>query len=77
MNSREVVNKLFEDSGIPMVQYADMLGISRATLWDRLRSKKLKEMTAGMLSDMVGVLGYRVVIVKNGSRIQGEAYVLD
>ena len=78
MNSREIVNEIFKEADISIVEYAKMLGISRAALWDRMKSKKIQDMTVGMMSEMVGALGYRVVVIKNGGRVHAEkAYVVD
>lgn len=77
MNGREIVNWLYKKSGISMVEYGDRLGVSKGVIWDRLNSKRTKDMTVTVLGEMVGAFGYRIVIVQDGARIYGDHYVVE
>lgn len=77
MTSREIVNKLFEKSGLSNKEYAEMMGVSKQTLWDRLHSKKLTDMTVQMFAEMIGVFGYKVMAVKKTEKPKDDYYEID
>lgn len=74
MTSREIVYDLFRKSGLSNSQYARMLGLSRAALWDRINTMKAKDMTVSVFSEMVNALGYYVVIMQNPP---DDVYIVD
>lgn len=74
MTAREIVNCLFKKSGISQSLYAKRLGVTRATLWDRLNTSKTNDMTASLLSKMVSVLGYKVTVVPEDAETPSDGY---
>ena len=74
MTAREIVNRLFKKSGIPQAAYAKRLGITRATLWDRLNTNKTTDMTVSLLSKMVFALGYKVTVVPEDAETPSDGY---
>lgn len=74
MTSREIVYDLFRKSGLTNSQYARMLGLSRAALWDRINTIKAKDMTVSVFSEMVNALGYYVVVMQNPP---DDVYIVD
>lgn len=74
MRSREIANILFSKSGLSNSQYAKLLGISRAALWDRINTMKAKDMTVSVFSEMVNALGYYVVVTQNPAK---DVYIVD
>lgn len=71
MNGREIIKAIMEQQGISNIEYAKELGITRAAIWDRLDTKKSrKDIPVSMLSTMVGILGYKVVVVPIESKVK-------
>lgn len=78
MTTRETVKQLMSNKNITNAQMSSILGVSQATLWDRLNSSKNKSMSIRTLSQMLKILDYEVVIVprNKANRIEG-AYTLE
>ena len=74
MTSREIVYDLFRKSEFSNSEYARMLGLSRAALWDRINTMKAKDMTVSVFSEMVNALGYYVVVMQNPP---DDVYIVD
>ena len=71
MNGREIIKAIMEQRDISNIEYAKELGITRAAIWDRLDTKKSrKDIPVSMLSTMVGILGYKVVVVPIESKVK-------
>lgn len=77
MRSREIVSELYRRAGITNEAYAEKLGISRSALWDRLNTTKAKDMSVSTMSEMVAVFGYRVVVVRDNSKLPVGCFVVD
>ena len=79
MNAKEIVIKLMEEQNKTNAQMADAIGISQATMWDRLKSPKTNNLTVKKLNEMLRVLGYEVVIMPRAKagRIDGAYVVTD
>ncbi len=77
MNAKEIVIKLMEKQNKTNAQMADAIGISKATMWDRLNSPKTNNLTVKKLNEMLRVLGYELVIMPRAKagRID-DAYVV-
>jgi hypothetical protein len=56
---------------------ADRLNITQAALWDRLNTKKAKDIPVSMLSEMLRALDYKVVIVPRSSRVPSDGYEVE
>lgn len=77
MTSREIVNELFERSNLTNKEYAEIMRVSKQTIWDRLHSKKLADMTVQMFSDMISVFGYKVIAVKESRKTKADEFEID
>lgn len=77
LRSREIVYELYRRAGITNEAYAEKLGISRSALWDRLNTTKAKDMSVSTMSEMIAVLGYRVVVVRDSSKLPTGCFVVD
>lgn len=73
MTARDIVKEIMAEKNITNADMANALGISQATLWDRLNSKKTNNISIGKLNEMLRYLGYEVAILPRGkaSRIDG------
>ena len=78
MNAKEIVVKLMEEQNKTNAQMADAIGVSQATMWDRLKSPKTNNLTIKKLNEMLRVLGYELVVMPRAKagRIDG-AYVVN
>lgn len=79
MNAKEIVIKLMEEQNKTNAEMADIIGISKAAMWDRLKSPKTNNLTVKKLNEMLRVLGYEVVIMPRAKagRIDGAYVVTD
>lgn len=77
MNAKEIVIKLMEEQNKSNAEMADIVGISKAAMWDRLNSPKTNNLTVKKLNEMLRALGYEIVIMPRAKagRIEG-AYVV-
>lgn len=74
MNSREIVCSIYQKSGLTNAEYANLLGISRQAVWDRINTMKAKDMTVSIFSEMVSALGYSVFVSKE---LPEDAYLVE
>ena len=79
MLARDIVKEIMAEKGIKNADMASALGVSQATLWDRLNNKKTSNMSVGKLNEMLRYLGYEVVIMPRGkaNRIDGAKIAED
>lgn len=74
MNSREIVYSIYQKSGLTNAEYANLLGISRQALWDRINTMKARDMTVSVFSEMVSSLGYSVFVSRESPE---DAYLVE
>lgn len=77
MNGREIVKAIMNAQNMTNADMAFELKISQAALWDRLNTKKLKDIPLSLLSDMLRVLKYKVVIVPRSTRLPEGGYEVE
>jgi predicted DNA-binding protein (UPF0251 family) len=63
MNAKEIVIKLMEEQNKTNAEMADIIGVSKAAMWDRLKSPKTNNLTVKKLNEMLRALGYEIVIM--------------
>ena len=61
MKAKELVKNLMVEQEMTNAKMASALGVSQATLWDRLNPKNSKNMTSTTLNTMLSQLGYELV----------------
>lgn len=77
MTSREAILELLKKQGKTKANLAALLGISQATLWDRLAPKK-KSITIITYNEMLRALDYELVIMPRGKAEEVEdAYIVN
>ena len=76
MTGREIIKDIMEREGKRNAEVADMLNISPAALWDRLNTKKTKDIPLSTMNEMLRVLGYKVAIVPRTHRVS-DGYTVD
>lgn len=77
MNEKEIIIKLMEEQNLRIADLANMIGISPAALWDRIKSPKNKSLTTQKLNEILANLNYEIVLMPRAKagKING-AYVV-
>lgn len=80
MNNREIIKMIMKEQGVNNSALAKRLGITQATLWDRLdttprKGKPRKDISVALFSEMLRALDYKVVVVPENARIR-DGYVI-
>lgn len=81
MNGREIIKDIMSKSNISNAMLANRLGITQATLWDRIdtqprKNKPRKDIPVSLLSEMVQVMDYKVVVVPSSTRLPKDGYII-
>lgn len=74
MRGREIVRAIMDKNGVSNAQLAHQMEVSLATMWDRVNSKKVKDIPLSTLNDMIRALGYKIVVVPSNKRIADGEY---
>lgn len=77
MKAREITKVIMDKQGVNNASMADRINITQAALWDRLNTKKAKDIPVSMLSEMLRALDYKVVIVPRSSRVPADGYEVE
>lgn len=77
MKARELIKVIMEKQDVSNARMADRLNITQATLWDRLNTKKAKDIPVSLLSEMLRALDYKVVLVPRSSRTPSDGYEVE
>ena len=72
MKGRDIVKSVMENKGVSNATLADRLNISQAAAWDRVNSKKVKDIPVSILSEMLRAMDYKVVVVPRTTRISSD-----
>ncbi len=74
MNGREIIKDIMVKEGKTNAEIAYSLGITQAAMWDRLNNKKTRDIPLSTLTEMLRVLGYKVVITPRNTKISQDSY---
>lgn len=74
MRGREIVKTIMEKNGISNATLAHRLEVSLATMWDRVNSKKVKDIPLSTLNEMVRALDYKIVVVPSNKKVNVGEY---
>lgn len=80
MNNREIIKMIMKEQEVNNSALAKRLGVTQATLWDRLdttprKGKPRKDISVALFSEMLRALDYKVVVVPENARIR-DGYVI-
>ena len=75
MKPKEVVNKLIDKSDFKKADIARVLGISPQALDVRLSKGENPQLKT--LIDILGVIGYQVVVTRKGAKLPPDAIILE
>lgn len=76
MKARDIVKEIMINKELGNAEFARVLNITPATLWDRLNTKKAKDIPVSMLNEMLKVLGYKIAIVPDDTVIPQEGFIV-
>ena len=76
MKARDIVKEIMAKKNLGNAEFARILDITPATLWDRLNTKKAKDIPVSTLNDMLKVLGYKIVIAPVDTPTPEGGYVV-
>lgn len=74
MTNRELIMSLMKQQNITNAEMSKRLSITQAALWDRLNTKKAKELTVSVFQQMLIALGYKLLIVPEDYTLADEMY---
>ncbi|MBC8534556.1 helix-turn-helix domain-containing protein [Yeguia hominis] len=77
MTSKEIISTLMRMQSVTNAEMAARLGITQAALWDRLNQRKTDNMTIKKFSEMLEILGYKVVVIPKKSYISESDIEID
>ena len=82
MTGREIIKDIMTKQGMSNSTYAKELSITSAALWDRLdtqprKGKARKDIPVSLLTNMVNVLGYKLVVIPNEVEVPENWYEVD
>ena len=77
MKGREIVKQIMENEGVTNAVLSKRLGLTQATLWDRLNTKKAKDIPLSTLIEMLDKLDYKVQIVPGDTEIPEGGYEVE
>lgn len=67
MTGKDIIKSLMKEEDVTNAQLANSLGITQATMWARLNYQGAKDLPLAVFSEMIGALGYEIVIRKSGA----------
>lgn len=74
MKARDIVKEIMTRKELGNAEFARVLNITPATLWDRLNTKKAKDIPVSTLNEMLMALGYKIVVVPDETPIPEGGY---
>lgn len=76
MKARDIVKEIMTNKELGNAEFARVLNITPATLWDRLNTKKAKDIPVSTLNEMLIALGYKIAIVPDDTAIPQDGFVV-
>jgi DNA-binding Xre family transcriptional regulator len=77
MKARDIVKNIMERKELSNAEFARTLGITPTALWDRLNTKKAKDIPTSTLNEMLRALGYKIMIVPDDTEVPKEGYTVE
>ena len=77
MKAREIVKEIMGQKGLGNAEFARILGVTPPALWDRLNTKKAKDIPTSTLDEMLQALGYKILIVPNEVEVPENGYIVN
>lgn len=76
MTPAEVVELVMEEKGMTNATVGKRIGLTSASMWDRLNNKKKVSMKVGTLVQMLTAMDYKVIAVPSDKSLREGEYEL-
>jgi predicted XRE-type DNA-binding protein len=76
MTPAEVIGLVMESKGMTNATVGKRIGLTSASMWDRLNNKKKVSMKVGTLVQMLSAMDYKVIAVPNDRSLREGEYEL-
>lgn len=76
MKAREIVKEIMAEKNLSNVEFARILNITPTALWDRLNTKKAKDIPVSLLNEMLRALDYKILITPDETSTGESDYVI-
>ncbi len=76
MKAREIVKEIMTRKELGNAEFARVLNITPAALWDRLNTKKAKDIPVSTMNEMLAALGYKIAIVPEDTAILDDGFIV-
>lgn len=76
MKARDIVKEIMTRKELGNAEFARVLNITPATLWDRLNTKKAKDIPVSTLNEMLAALGYKIAIIPEDVPVTDDGFVV-
>lgn len=77
MKGRDIVKSIMEQKKVTNADMAARLQITQAALWDRLNTKKTKDIPSSTLTEMLRQLDYKLIVVPRNTRLPADSFEID
>lgn len=76
MKARDIVKEIMTRKELGNAEFARVLNITPAALWDRLNTKKAKDIPVSTMNEMLAALGYKIAIVPEDTPILDNGFIV-
>ena len=77
MKGRDIVKSIMKQKKVTNADMAARLQITQAALWDRLNTKKTKDIPSSTLTEMLRQLDYKLIVVPRNTRLPADSFEID
>lgn len=77
MKGRDIVKSIMKQKKVTNADMAARLQITQAALWDRLNTKKTKDIPSSTLTEMLRPLDYKLVVVPRNTRLPADSFEIE
>lgn len=76
MKARDIVKEIMTRKELGNAEFARVLNITPAALWDRLNTKKAKDIPVSTMNEMLTALGYKIAIIPVDAPITEDWFIV-
>lgn len=76
MKARDIIKEIMTRKELGNAEFARVLNITPAALWDRLNTKKAKDIPVSTMNEMLAALGYKIVIVPEDTPVLDNGFIV-
>lgn len=77
MRGRDILKEVMSIQNLANADIAKRLGVSNATIWERLNNKNVKDIPLSLMVTMLRAMDYKIVVVPNKARIPDGGILVD